>query len=106
MLVHVPLPVAPPIAELHAALADNFAGEPLVAVHAAGDLDAARDGAFLEPEAVNHTDRLELFVIGNDRAHQALLVALLDNLGKCASGAAVQNLNLMLGLPELRGVLH
>ena len=106
MLVHVPLHDAPPAAELHAALAEHFAGEPLVTVHAPGDLGAARDGAFLEPEALNHTDRLELFVFANDRARQALLVARLDNLGKGASGAAVQNLNLMLGLPELRGVVH
>lgn len=106
MLVHVPLHDAPPTAELHAAIADHFAGEPLVTVHAPGDLGAARDGAFLEPEALNHTDRLELFVFGNDRTRQALLVARLDNLGKGASGAAVQNLNLMLGLPELRGMIY
>lgn len=105
MLVHVPLPVAPPAAELHAALADHFAGEPLVTVHAPCSLGAARDGTFLEPEALNHTDRLELFVFENDRTHQALLVARLDNLGKGASGAAVQNGNLMLGLPELRGLV-
>jgi len=104
MLVHVPLHAAPPTAELHAALAEHFAGEPLVTVHAPGDLGAARDGTFLEPEALNHTDRLELFVFANERTRQALLVARLDNLGKGASGAAVQNLNLMLGLPELRGV--
>lgn len=106
MLVHVPLHDAPPAAELHAALADHFAGEPLVTVHAPDDLGAARDGAFLEPEALNHTDRLELFVFANDRTRQALLVARLDNLGKGASGAAVQNLNLMLGLPELRGMIY
>jgi N-acetyl-gamma-glutamyl-phosphate reductase len=106
MLVHVPLPTAPPAAELHAALADHFAGEPLVTVHAACDLGAARDGAFLEPDALNHTDRLELFVFANDRTQQALLVARLDNLGKGASGAAVQNLNLMLGLPELCGLVY
>jgi len=97
MLVHVPLPVAPaPGAVLHAALAEHFAGEPLVTVRPLDDLAAARDGTYLEPEALNHTDRLELFVFANDRSGQALLVARLDNLGKGASGAAVQNLDLML----------
>ncbi len=97
MLVNVPLPVAPaPGAALHAALAEHFAGEPLVTVRPLDDLAAARDGTYLEPEALNHTDRLELFVFANDRIGQALLVARLDNLGKGASGAAVQNLDLMV----------
>jgi N-acetyl-gamma-glutamyl-phosphate reductase len=52
----------------------------------------------LEPEALNDTDRLELRVYGNEGHRQAVLVARLDNLGKGASGAAVQNLALMLGL--------
>ena len=105
MLVHVPVPAAPaPLAVLHAALAEHFAGEPLVVVYPPGELSAARDGAYLEPEPAAGNDRLELFVFGNDRTGQALLVARLDNLGKGASGAAVQNLNLMLGLPELRGL--
>ena len=47
---------------------------------------------------------MRLFVFGNDDSGQARLVALLDNLGKGASGAAVQNLNLMLGLPEASGL--
>jgi N-acetyl-gamma-glutamyl-phosphate reductase len=107
MLVHVSLPVAPaPGAVLRAALAEHFADEPLVTVRPLDDLAAAREGLYLEPEALNGTDRLELFVFANDRIGQALLVARLDNLGKGASGAAVQNLNLMLGLPELAGVRH
>jgi len=52
----------------------------------------------LEPEALNDTDRMELRVYGNETHRQAVLVARLDNLGKGASGAAVQNLKLMLGL--------
>jgi N-acetyl-gamma-glutamyl-phosphate reductase len=105
MLVHVPLPVAPaPGAVLRAALAEHFADEPLITVRPLDDLAAAREAAYLEPEALNGTDRLELFVFANDRTGQALLVARLDNLGKGASGAAVQNVNLMLGLPELAGV--
>jgi N-acetyl-gamma-glutamyl-phosphate reductase len=101
MLVHVPLHDAPPGAELHAALAEHFAGEPLVAVRPLGQADG-----HLEPEALRHTDRLELFVFANDRTRQALLAARLDNLGKGAAGAAVQNLNLMLGFPELAGLHH
>jgi N-acetyl-gamma-glutamyl-phosphate reductase len=52
----------------------------------------------LEPEALNGTDRLELYVWANEAHRHAVLVARLDNLGKGASGAAVQNLRLMLGL--------
>jgi N-acetyl-gamma-glutamyl-phosphate reductase len=75
-----------------------------VAVRPLNDTAALRDGAFLEPEVLNETNRLEVFVFANDAARQALLVARLDNLGKGASGAAVQNLNLMLGLPEATGL--
>ena len=56
----------------------------------------------LEPEACNGTNRLELFVFGSDE--EARLVARLDNLGKGASGAAVQNLNIALGLDEGSGL--
>ena len=52
----------------------------------------------VEPEALNGTDALELFVFASEARRQAVLVARLDNLGKGASGAAVQNLALMLGL--------
>ena len=52
----------------------------------------------LEPQALNESDRLELFVHANEKHRQAVLVARLDNLGKGASGAAVQNISLMLGL--------
>jgi N-acetyl-gamma-glutamyl-phosphate reductase len=52
----------------------------------------------LEPEALNDTNRLELSVYASEARRQAVLVARLDNLGKGASGAAVQNLSLMLGL--------
>jgi N-acetyl-gamma-glutamyl-phosphate reductase len=62
----------------------------------------AADIKTLDPEGANDTNRLELFVFGNDE--QARLVALLDNLGKGASGAAVQNLNLMLGFEEGAGL--
>jgi len=109
MLVHVPLQLAAAArattgAELHAALAEHFAGERFVTVRPLNDGSALREGTFLEPEALNGSNRLELFVYANDAARQALLVARLDNLGKGASGAAVQNMNLMLGLAEDAGL--
>ena len=52
----------------------------------------------LEPEALNGTDEMEVRVYGAPEGRQALLVARLDNLGKGASGAAVQNARIMLGL--------
>jgi N-acetyl-gamma-glutamyl-phosphate reductase len=109
MLVQVPLHLARlpgvGVERLHAAYAEHFAGEPFVSVRALNDRSALRDGAFLEPEALNGSNRLEIFVYGDDARGQALLVARLDNLGKGASGAAIQNLNLMLGLPESAGLL-
>ncbi len=109
MLVHVPLhcaalPRRVSGTELHAAYREHFAGEPFITVRPLNDMAALREGAYLEPEALNDTNRLEIFVFANDSAQQALLVARLDNLGKGASGAAVQNLNLMLGLPETAGL--
>ena len=97
MLVSVPLhldtlPGKPKAADLKATLAAHFAGARLVQV-----LDAEANGK-LEPEALNNTDKLELRVFANEAERQAVLVARLDNLGKGASGAAVQNIHLMLGL--------
>jgi len=97
MLVSIPLhldtlPGKPTGADLAAALEARYAGCALVRV-----LPSPADGK-LEPEALNDTDRLELTVHANDKYHQAVLVARLDNLGKGASGAAVQNVALMLGL--------
>lgn len=89
---------------LHAAFAEHFAEEPFVSVRPLNDTSALRDGAYLEPEALNGTNRIEVFVFANDTNEQALLVARLDNLGKGASGAAVQNMNLMFGLPEQAGL--
>ncbi len=99
MLVSVPLhldalPGRPCIAELHAAIAERYRGQSLIRV-----LPPEHGGA-LEPTALNDTDRMELRVFGNDAHGHAILVARLDNLGKGASGAAVQNLRLMLGLDE------
>lgn len=99
MLVSVPLhletlPGKPKTADLHEALSSRYAGSSFVSV-----LPATADGK-LEPQALNDTNGLELRVFGNDELGQAVLVARLDNLGKGASGAAVQNIRLMLGLPE------
>ena len=101
MLVSVPLhldtlPGKPAARDLEAALAERYAGASLVKVLPAGD-PAAKDKR-LEPEALNGTDVLELRVFANAKYNQAVLVARLDNLGKGASGAAVQNMGLMLGV--------
>jgi N-acetyl-gamma-glutamyl-phosphate reductase len=101
MLVSVPLhldllPGKPKAGDLEAALLDHYEAGGLVSV-----VPSIRDGKAIgriEPEALNDTDRLELFVFKHDSYNHALLVARLDNLGKGASGAAVQNIQLMLGL--------
>ena len=59
----------------------------------------------LDAELLKLTNGMKLFVFGNDKTHQARLVAALDNLGKGAGGAAVQNLNIMLGLAETTGLV-
>ena len=81
----------PSPADLEAALTARYAGCEFVTV-----LPAEPDGK-IEPEALNDSNRLELRVFGNAERGQAVLVARLDNLGKGASGAAVQNIRLMLG---------
>jgi N-acetyl-gamma-glutamyl-phosphate reductase len=99
MLVSIPLHLdlltgQPTGADLQAVLAAYYAGaEQVRVVPVGGDKT-------LEPEALNDTDIMELRVFGNAAAGQAVLVARLDNLGKGASGAAVQNIRLMLGLTE------
>jgi N-acetyl-gamma-glutamyl-phosphate reductase len=103
MLVSVPLQLdtlagKPAAADLHAALAKRYAGSRYVSVMPLENA-AAKSGK-LEPEALNETNLLELYVFASDQYRQAVLVARLDNLGKGASGAAVQNMRLMLGLAE------
>ena len=82
-------------------LRDYYTGEPCVVVHDANDESALEFGQ-LEPQANNETNRVDLFVFGN--VDRVLLIARLDNLGKGAAGAAVQNLNLMLGIDEFMGL--
>jgi N-acetyl-gamma-glutamyl-phosphate reductase len=106
MIVEAPLqlwalPGAPGLADVHAALADAYAGERFVEV---ASLDETAATKTLNPESLNGTNRMRLYVFGNAGAGQVRLTALLDNLGKGASGAAVQNLNIMLGLDEGLGL--
>jgi len=103
MLVSVPLhldtlPGKPDGPGLHAALAKRYAGSKYVSVMPL-DNAIAKSGR-LEPEALNETNLLELYVFASEKHRQAVLVARLDNLGKGASGAAVQNMRLMLGLAD------
>ncbi|MGA7809061.1 MAG: N-acetyl-gamma-glutamyl-phosphate reductase, partial [Bradyrhizobium sp.] len=106
MIVEVPLPLhampsQPRLGDLHAALADAYDGEHFIEV---ATLEQSSSVATIAPESLNGTNRMKLYVFGSDKLGQARLVAVLDNLGKGASGAAVQNLNLMLGLPERTGL--
>jgi N-acetyl-gamma-glutamyl-phosphate reductase len=99
MLVSVPLHLSTlragtGVEDLRAALAAHYAGSEVVRVAPAEEV--AGMGGKIEPQALNGTNTLELFVFGHEAKGQAVLVARLDNLGKGASGAAVQNLKLML----------
>jgi len=86
------LPGKPSAADLQAALHKHYSGSEWVTVE-----EPTADGK-LDALALNDTNKMELRVYGNEEHRQAVLVARLDNLGKGASGAAVQNLKLMLGL--------
>jgi len=105
MIVEIGLPLwaipgKPRRAQIHAALADAYQGERFVNVLSLAECDALKG---VEPEACNGTNRIDLFVFGSDE--EARLVARFDNLGKGASGAAVQNLNIALGLDEDDGLI-
>lgn len=102
MIVQVPLHLGdlqgrPGAAEIHGALAAHYAGRAFVTV-------ADRTGAVdhLDPESLNGTNELRLHVFA--KGDHAVLAAVLDNLGKGAAGQAVQNMNIMLGLPEGTGL--
>lgn len=97
MLVQLPLhldllPGQPSAARLHEALASHYAGSEWVSV------EAAPESGKLDALALKDSNKMELRVFGNNSYRHAVLVARLDNLGKGASGAAVQNLKLMLGI--------
>ena len=128
MIVEVPLqlwalPKRPTVLDLHRTLRDAYEGEKLIEVapfdaplealkgHREGRpvtphvLEVSAPIQTLDAELLRLTNGMKLFVFGNDKTQQARLIAVLDNLGKGAAGAAVQNLNLMLGLPETTGLL-
>lgn len=105
MIVEVPLPLwalpgKPKRKDIHKALASAYGQETFVKVTGLAEGDAIKS---LDAEGCNGTNRLEIYVFGTDE--QARLVARLDNLGKGASGAAVQNLNIALGLDEAAGLI-
>jgi N-acetyl-gamma-glutamyl-phosphate reductase len=102
MITVVPLQLGgldhvPSGAELHAAIADHFAAIKggVVEVAPYAHLERVPE---IDPEVYNGTNRMKVYVFANDKRAQALLLAVYDNLGKGASGAAVQNMDLMLGL--------
>ncbi|MGB0572462.1 MAG: N-acetyl-gamma-glutamyl-phosphate reductase [Alphaproteobacteria bacterium] len=104
MLVQVPLalwhlPGTPSAEDLHAALVDHYAGERFVTVA------RLEEGvATLDPEELNGTNELRLHVFHNDQTGQAVVAGVIDNLGKGASGQAVQTLNLLIGADEAEGL--
>ena len=106
MLVAVPLfrrmmkkTISP--ADLHAFYSDYYQGENFVKV-ADFDMNISLDNGFLNALGCNSTNKLEIFVFGNEE--QIIIISRWDNLGKGASGAAVQNLNIMLGIDEETGL--
>ena len=95
-------------AMIHEALAQHYKGSNFVSVQPMGMVESVQNllqrGAFLAPDALQNTNQMQLFVFPNDDDGQVLLCARLDNLGKGASGAAVQNMNIALGLDETTGL--
>ena len=109
MIVEVPLHLGamegePTADRLRDALARFYAGSEVVAVAPARDADGQATGELLLEREAEPGDGMTLHVFGNAGGWNARLVAVLDNLGKGASGAAIENLNLMCGLPETAGL--
>jgi len=95
--------------EIQQTLEKHYAGSAFVKVMPLGEegakeADLLERGAFLRPDTLKDTNNMELFVFANDEDKTCVLCARLDNLGKGASGAAVQNMNLALGLDETAGL--
>jgi N-acetyl-gamma-glutamyl-phosphate reductase len=88
-------------AQLQAAFEARYAGERFIRVMPLRDPAALADG-FFDVQACNDTNRVDIFVFANET--QVILMARLDNLGKGASGAAVQSMNVHLGLDEALGL--
>ena len=104
MMVEVPLPISVMPGsdspdEMRAALAAHYASSPVVNVH-----QDAPPSELVILNSQEPSDRLDLYVLGSPDGAQVRLLAMLDNLGKGASGAAVQNLNIMAGLDETSGL--
>jgi N-acetyl-gamma-glutamyl-phosphate reductase len=104
MMVEVPLPISvmpgsDSPEEMRNALAAHYAGSPVVTVH-----EQLAPSELLILNTQEPSDRLDLYVLGSPDNTQVRLLAMLDNLGKGASGAAVQNLNIMAGLDETSGL--
>lgn len=97
------LPGSPKLADIHAALAAAYAGQTFVKVLPLGDDAGNLDGGLLDVQACNGTNRADVLVTGHDE--QALVIVRVDNLGKGASGSAVQCMNIRLGLPEDAGLI-
>ncbi|WP_310492504.1 N-acetyl-gamma-glutamyl-phosphate reductase [Dechloromonas sp.] len=89
-------------ADVQKIIADYYASEPFIRVLPV-DLDATTDGGFYNVEANNDTNRVDIAVFGNEE--RMLVMARLDNLGKGASGAAVQAMNVHLGVEESLGLV-
>ncbi|MDC0033852.1 N-acetyl-gamma-glutamyl-phosphate reductase [Alphaproteobacteria bacterium] len=107
MIVQVPLqlwdlPGEPTVGYIRQVLCDYYKSCQFVTV--ANNAESEARSALLDPEGLNNTNHLRLYVFGNEDTRQVVLVAQLDNLGKGAAGQAVQNLNLMLGLVETAGL--
>jgi N-acetyl-gamma-glutamyl-phosphate reductase len=107
MIVEIPLqlwalPEAPELSRLFEIYDDTYGDEGFVTV---ADYEDTANLKSLSPEGLNHTNELRIHVFGDEAALQARLVCVLDNLGKGASGAAVQNLNIVLGLEESLGLV-
>ncbi len=88
---------------LHSALSAHYAGEPFIRVMPLRD-PATLEAGFFDVQACNDTNRVDVFVFANDSGSQVMLMARLDNLGKGASGAAVQAMNVHLGAGEGLGL--
>ena len=108
MIVEVPLQLwslsgTPNVEVIRDTLAARYEDCQFVSVATADE--TADHAAMLDPEDLNDTNNLRLHVFGNPETRQAVLAAQLDNLGKGASGAAVQNMNILLGLDEAAGLV-
>jgi N-acetyl-gamma-glutamyl-phosphate reductase len=107
MIVEVPLqlwalPGQPSVDTVYETLLNYYRGRHFVTV--ADARETAKRATLLDPEELNDTNHLRLFVFGNRDRQQVVLASQLDNLGKGAAGQAVQNMNLMLGVPETVGL--